>query len=271
MITAQHIITRKRYLLLAAPLVVAATLLLRVGLSERKHRSAWHTRYLNVAGQDFEFVRIPAGRAMLGSREVAGAWDPHYMELSRFWMSRSEVTVEAYVAFLNARQASTNAVSPQIAYSKGRFEVRRGRASEPVGWISFHDAQVFCAWLRDACGIPVRLPTEAEWEFAARGGIHGARYPWGWGAPRSRAVFDRKDLCKVMTYAPNAFGLYDMAGGVFEWCASDNATKADKRVARGGSWAENKPGILHVARRTFFPADYRDGDVGFRVVAEQLP
>ena len=128
------------------------------------------------------------------------------------------------------------------------------------------DAADYCRWLSEKSGETVRLPTEEEWEFAARGGIRRARYPWGWGSPDGRACYGARAVRRVASFQANPFGLYDMAGNVFEWCGP---AVGEQAPARGGSWAEKDPKFLRVFHRVLFPRDYRDADVGFRVVVEE--
>lgn len=208
---------------------------------------------------------IAGGSVLTGSRETGAAHAPRRVDVRPFRMGRCEVTVAEYADYLNA----TGAAPPggaQIVERGDRRVAARGFARRPVTHVSRADAEAYCRWLAAGTGVRVRLPTEAEWECAARGGIHGARYPWGWGDPRKRACFASSGAGRVGRYAPNAFGLYDMAGNVFEWCADGGA--GGTAVVRGGSWAESDPRMLCVYRRVEMPAGYRDGDVGFRIAAD---
>ena len=201
-------------------------------------------------------VAIPGGPFTMGSREGNPDARPREASVAAFEMSAHEITVEEFAAFLNDTPSSiTN--HPQLVLDGGHWTPRRGEARKPVAYVSYPEAALYCQWLGG------RLPSEEEWEFAARGGIAQARYPWGWGEPAGRACFDAKESKPVGSFEPNAFGLYDMAGNVFEWCGTPGSNTA---VARGGSWSERDARFLCVYHRAEFPINYRDADVGFRIV-----
>lgn len=210
-------------------------------------------------------VKVPGGTVTIGSREVVAARPPQEVSMPSFFMGRHEVTVAEYARFLNETGADTSPCR-EIIRQSARFKVRWGCGAIPVTGVSRDDAAQYCRWLSQRTGWRVRLPTEAEWEHAARGGIHGARFPWGWGDPRSRAQFAADGPCRVGRYAENGFGLQDMAGNVFEWCA--DFLEGGGAPARGGSWAERDPQRLYVFCRTVFPSNYRGRDVGFRILVE---
>jgi formylglycine-generating enzyme required for sulfatase activity len=176
--------------------------------------------------------------------------------------------------------------SPEGAYSDIST-----RQNHPVVHTSWHDAAAYCAWAGK------RLPTEAEWEFAARGGLPGARFPWGDDlTPRGRwrcniwqgrfPVHNSADdgfetTAPVKSYAPNGFGLWNMAGNVWEWCADwfgadyyaeSPATDprgpgdGDSRVLRGGSFLchESYCHRYRVAARSSQTPESSAANVGFR-------
>ncbi len=206
----------------------------------------------------------------MGSREGGPEAPTLRVQIAPFRIGRYPVTVAEFVRYLNDAPSDPEYLSPQIERRGGRYRPGRGQRRMPVAFVSRDEAMAYCAWLSKRRGATVRLPTEAEWEWAARGGIRRARYPWGWGDPNGRARFDAEGPGRVGSYRPNAYGLYDMAGNVFQWCVTDHETpRPDRHPARGGSWAERDPRFLRVFHRTWFPAGYRNADVGFRIVVEE--
>ncbi|MBU0678489.1 MAG: formylglycine-generating enzyme family protein [Verrucomicrobia bacterium] len=189
-------------------------------------------------------MEIPGGTFSMGSREGRECEQSRDVTVEPFLMLDHEVTGEEY-----AECAGTSS----------------SKKKRPAASVSYSEAVGYCEWLSQECGRRVRLPTEEEWERAARGGIRKARYPWGWNPPEGRACFDVSEAADVRSYDANPYGLYDMSGSVFEWCASSDVSNA---IARGGAWSERQPEMLTVFRRTKFPKDYADADVGFRVVVE---
>ncbi len=213
-------------------------------------------------------VAIPSQAVENGSRAGRSHEEPIRLEFPPYFIGAKEIGVDIYVRFL--RQLPSDApLPPQFERRGGRVEPRPGQSGLPVHSVGLEDARAFCRWLAETTGQKVRLPSEDEWEGAARGGIRGAPYPWGWGNPVRRAHFDRQGPVASGRFPPNPYGLYDMAGNLFEWCES-RADPASRgwAVARGGSWAEREPVMLAVHRRTLFPQDYRGPDVGFRVLVD---
>jgi formylglycine-generating enzyme required for sulfatase activity len=188
-----------------------------------------------------------------------------------FELGRYEVTVGEFVVFLNGADAAGFPETAQIERRPGgRYAARRGMRRQAVAEVTMADAEAYARWQSRQTGWRVRLPTEAEWETAARGGVDGAPYPWGWGGVPSRlAQFAvAEPASRGGLFPANGFGLHDMAGNLYEWCVSDSGGPAGRHVARGGGWPERNPAWLRVDHRQWFPADYRGRDVGFRVLRE---
>jgi len=217
---------------------------------------------LEVVGVAFRLV--PAGTFTMGCTE--GDLDcednekpPHRITLSRsFYMAETETTVRQFVSFENAR-GRTRSIPPRLS------------GDDPIVNVSWDEAVAFCAW------VGGRLPTEAEWEYAARGGRDGWRYPWGNAISHEHANYGKDECCggyasgrdrwenvsPVRSFDANGYGLYDMAGNVYEWVAdwyaADYYTKppavdpagpdsGTERVLRGGSWG-SYPRYLRVSFR----------------------
>jgi formylglycine-generating enzyme required for sulfatase activity len=164
-------------------------------------------------------------------------------------------------------------------------DVGWGRGTRPVIFVSWHDAQLHVAWLSRMTGKPYRLLSEAEWEYATRAGSTTA-FPWGEEIGKNNAncngcggQWDNRQTSPTGSFKPNAFGLHDAVGNVWQWvqdCYHDNYSGAPvdgsawtsgdcgRRVVRGGSWNGN-PQDLRSANRGRDPADSRDNDVGFRI------
>jgi len=243
---------------------------------------------------------IPAGSFQMGSTGHGTGQEPvHTVNLSAFYMDTYEVTNAQFAAFLN-EQGNQNEggvtwldaadEDARIHQSGGSWSADSGYANHPVIEVTWYSAQAYCTW-REA-----RLPTEAEWEYAARGGLEGMDYPWGDTLNGSRANFcdsncsfdDLKDSASndgyadtapVGSYAPNDYGLYDMTGNVWEWVADwyghypsgavtdpTGPSSGDYRVLRGGSWI-NDALFLRVANRNYFDPDGSSYHIGFRCVA----
>ncbi len=207
-----------------------------------------------------EWVAIPPHATRSGP---AGGFD----------LARTETTVGDFVAFLNAAGGGDFPQTAQIARrAAGQYVVRRGTRAQAVAEVTATEAEAYCRWRSQAERRIIRLPTGAEWEAAARGGVDGAPYPWGWGGePRELAQFDAAGPARRGGRFPaNGFGLFDVAGNLYEWCAPDPALSPGQRETRGGSWAERDPARLRVDRPQPFPEHYRGRDVGFRILREPL-
>jgi formylglycine-generating enzyme required for sulfatase activity len=156
--------------------------------------------------------------------------------------------------------------------------------TQPVGGVSWLDAARYCAWLSAETGRNYRLPTDAEWEYAARGGRAGQAFPWGDALDPAGAWYGGQPATRpVGSYPPNGYGLHDLIGNVWEWCADTfqdvsagvPATNAPtgkdlrlNRVLRGGSYLTQDPLNLWIAYRHEDPPDLRHECIGFRVALD---
>jgi formylglycine-generating enzyme required for sulfatase activity len=248
-------------------------------------------------------ARIPAGDFMMGAADGEADERPvHRVHVSEFFIGRFPVTHDEYARFINAtgHQAPGVRLLPLVA-SGGRDALFRdfaapyvwgddpppGRGSHPVVLVGFDDAVAYCRWLSGQLGREVRLPTEAEWEKAARGGIEGQRYPWGNELDGSRCNFLTDPSLKRQRgtrptgmYSPNAYGLYDVCGNVWEWVSDWYAAdyyassaahdprgpgRGGMRVVRGGSWVNSDISLLRCAYRHSVPPDTYAHSIGFRI------
>ena len=199
---------------------------------------------------------IPAGEFQMGDVFNEGDSNErpvHTVYLDAFYMDAHEVTVGQYKQFVEATGHRAPDWNRVAAYAP--------TDEHPIIFVSWNDAVAYCEWAGK------RLPTEAEWEYAARGGLDGKRYPWGDEAPdRSRANFNGMEggTTPVGKYAANGYGLYDMAGNVWEWCSDwYGSGYYASRVLRGGSW-NYSPFYLRVANRNSNVPANTHGFFGFR-------
>jgi formylglycine-generating enzyme len=222
------------------------------------------------------FATIPAGAFVMGSD--AGQDDerpPHRVRVRAFEMAIHPVTRREYAAFLAAtgHEPPRDWQAPAFAGD-----------DLPVVGVSWHDAAAYCTW-RASAGSAERLPTEAEWERAARGGLEGAAFPWGDEMPSWIPDGGRGPLpgpWPVTLGPPNGFGLHGIAANVHEWCAdwhaadyyasspSDNPAgpaTGRRRASRGGSW-RHAVTISRCAARSKIDPAFRYTDYGFRTVRD---
>lgn len=217
---------------------------------------------VNWHPEDKGWAKIPAGTYRIGNSESSSPVCE--VETAGFSMQRTEVTVGQFVRFLNHTKPDPLFSSPQIEYERGRYRALVPLRL-PVAFVSLGDAMAYGDWISQRHRGQYRLPSAEEWEIAASGGNAGVRYPWGWAPAVGRAHFDADGPELVGRFAPNPFGLFDMAGNVAEWCRPGKQD-ADHAPALGGSWAERDPNLLRIHHRLKFPVTYRDADVGFRLV-----
>jgi sulfatase modifying factor 1 len=221
---------------------------------------------------DYPFVRIAEGWFVMGSDDGPDDERPaHRVWVNAFELAVYPITCEQYAAFMRA-----------TGHEQPREWTQFASSSElPVVGVSWLDCQAYCAW-RTADDAAVRLPTEAEWERAARGGIAGLRFPTGNEMPPWIPDGGRGPLAgpwPVTRGEPNGFGLYGIAANIHEWCADwysadyyaispkRNPTGPDRgvrRASRGGSW-RHAITISRCSARSRIDPSFRYTDYGFRV------
>ncbi len=236
---------------------------------------------------------IPGGLYLMGSPldEAGRYWHEgpqHKVHLSPFYITDKEVTNAQYEQFL----AATGHPAPLYWLDKNL-----NAPQQPVVGVSWHDAVAFANWLSTVTGELYRLPTEAEWEAASRGGLTGQPFPWGDQPPEQGRRFlanynpnpyDKDGFmfaAPVGSFPPNGYGLFDMAGNVAEWCGDwydptyytksqgenpGGPPSGTYRVIRGGSWYA-RARELRCAARQFFRPSRADGFIGFRLVRSLPP
>jgi len=234
---------------------------------------------MKIGGRGPEMSVLPAGTYQMGSPSSSVEFSErpqHKVTLKGFAMSRYEVTVAEYKRFLNATGLKRNA------------SVVGKQARQPVTSVDWDDAKKYAQWLTKQTGKSYRLPSEAEWEYAAL--AQGSSiYTWGGVLTKNKAncfdcgsSWDSVDAAPVGSFSANAFGLYDMVGNVMEWtgdCKNRNYKGAptdgsamrrgdcDARVVRGGAF-DTPSGDLYIKRRKFMPIGSRLDSIGIRLVRD---
>lgn len=234
-----------------------------------------------------EMMIIPGGDFFRGSNQGGRDESPrHLVHLNPFALDAHPVTNEQYVRFLEVmggeKDGNNNDMirlrDSRIKRSAGKLNIESGYSKHPVVGITWYGALAYAKW------IGKRLPTEAEWEIASFGGVEDSLYPTGQDIERSQANFFSSDTTAVMSYPPNAYGLYDLAGNVYEWCNDwydfhyynvsvqepTNPTgplQGVYRVLRGGCWKSLKEDMRCAHRHRNNPGTM-NGTSGFRCAAD---
>jgi formylglycine-generating enzyme len=208
-----------------------------------------------------DMAPIPGGEFLMGQEDGRDEERPvHRVTVAPFRLCRFQVTNAQF----------------------GAFRPVAGLGDRPVTEVSWFDAVEYCAWLSARFGRAFRLPTEAEWEFAARGGLEQKLYPWGDEPVAHRDQYARRwqnGPEAVGASAPNGYGLFDMCENVHEWCADwydplyyrvspvedpTGPATGSRRASRGGAWRHHIK-IARCAARSSIPPEFRYADYGFRV------
>jgi sulfatase modifying factor 1 len=224
-------------------------------------------------------VLIPAGPFLMGGIDGgSGEMPQHEVTLSPYKIDQSPVTNAQFSLFV----ADSGHVTGAERQGKGSLWMKytcADRDNHPVVCVWWEDALAYANWAGK------RLPTEAEWEKAARGGLVGKQYPWGDAPPADQCNWNR--VCKefslptsaVLEFPPNGYGLYDMSGNVWEWCLDwyadeyylsdcsvdpQGPSSGAYKVRRGASWNVREAFRLRCANRGAIPQDSSHPNVGFR-------
>lgn len=208
-----------------------------------------------------KFVLIPAGDASVGctidDEQCARNELPlHSISVAKpFWMAVTETSTVQFEVCVAQHRCSSPSGEPLIQHA--------GAEKLPVTWVAAEDAQQFCRWLGGD------LPTETEWEYAARGHLRNCRYPWGKTVSSREARYRTSagaGVAAVGSFSPNDYGLFDMAGNVSEFTLGPNSSTGRPFVIlRGGSY-ETGPDRLRVSARTVTDWGFVGAAIGFRCV-----
>lgn len=225
-----------------------------------------------------ELVKIPSGKFLMGDLYGSDQYakPTHKVSLPEFYIGKHEVTFEQFEAFCKATKRD-------IPSDQGW-----GRGDRPVINVTHADAVAFTEWLSKQSGKTFRLPSEAEWEYAARAG-KSTHFWWGMTIGEANAVcancgtkWDNHMTAPVGSLKPNPYGVHDMYGNVYEWVTDswhenyqgapvDGSAwindKESQKVSRGGSWLEI-PSSLYAHARNWSDGGESRKDIGFRVVME---
>ncbi len=247
-------------------------------------------------------VLIPAGEFQMGNDEYDSSENEkpaHTVYVDGFYIDKYPVTNEQYREFVDANPQWNNLGLYNFQFILRKFrdsdylkdwhkgKYPSGKANHPVNWVSWHAAMAYSQW------VGKRLPTEAEWEKAARGGLVGNKFPWGNAISAENANYNKRvgETTPVGKYPANRYGVFDIIGNVSEWCLDEWKSKVYKlseknnpisggsierildayltskknRVLRGGSWNSKDPDV-RVSSRACLPPWKTNSFVGFRCV-----
>jgi formylglycine-generating enzyme required for sulfatase activity len=231
-------------------------------------------------------VPVPPGRFLMGSAKREDESPRRELSVAGFYLDKYEVTNAEYSNFLHyiAVTGDHRMCHPNEPSGKNHVPLywndsTLNQPNLPVVGIDWFDAYAYAAW------VGARLPTEPEWERAARGNLVASEFPWGDEPPEGRACQGGIPLnspCRVGSYPPNSLGLFDMAGNVWEWVdgwysptpgsgaehLNLDQPSGRTRVVRGGSWASSTENLRCAFRADFTPT-FRAKNIGFRCAISQ--
>ena len=237
---------------------------------KKNENDCWEAFY---KAYDITMIHIPPGKFTMGSNDGRDNEKPlHEVDLDGYWMGKYEVTFAQYDRYCGETGKEKPADSGW------------GRENRPVINVSWDDAAAYCQWLSKKTGLTFQLPTEAQWEKAARGS-RGFQYPWGNDFDKNKCNSGESGLKQTMPVGSypsgkSPYGCMDMAGNVLEWCADrydkdyyknspaknpQGPADGSSRVLRGGSWFNGAPYCRAACRGGIHPAVHV-GDAGFRLL-----
>lgn len=221
--------------------------------------------------------RIPEAWFLMGSDSGQDCEGPiHRVWVGPFFLGLTQVTNAQYGHFLRA-----TATMPPPFWLDQNFN----HPQQPVAGVSWFEAMRYCDWLSAQTGRPYRLPTEAEWERAARADREQEQFPWGDDPPQSLPDYAARWQTgpdPVARYAPNAFGLYDICDNVHEWCSDwydpdyyavspernpRGPEGGQRKSSRGGSWRHHIK-VSRCSARSSIPPEFHYADYGFRLACD---
>jgi formylglycine-generating enzyme required for sulfatase activity len=233
-------------------------------------------------------ITIPAAWFLMGSSTGQDCERPvHRVFVGAFLLASTQVTNAEYALFVKL-----TSVEPPPFFHDENFNHPR----QPVTGVSWFDAEHYCSWLSQQTAHTYRLPTEAEWERAARADLEQNDFPWGNIPPQSLPDYPTRWLTgpePVALYAPNALGLFNICDNVHEWCsdwydpnyyaispdrnprgpaldpqsASRDAKLLPRKASRGGSWRHHVK-VSRCSARSSIPPDFHYADYGFRLACD---
>jgi formylglycine-generating enzyme required for sulfatase activity len=221
-----------------------------------------------------DLVRLPGGTFLVGQADGRDDERPvHQVTIAPFLLCRFQATNAHYDEFRKATSREKSEYRDRAEFSQ---------PTHPVVAVNWFDAVAFCRWLSAEWKMHVRLPTEAEWEFAARGGPARKQYPWGDELPVFPPGRWKDGPEPVAAGERTGYGLFDMCENVHEWCSdwydpvyyavSPDENPAGpphgkRRSSRGGAWRHHIR-VSRCAARSSIPPEFRYADYGMRIAAD---
>jgi formylglycine-generating enzyme len=246
-------------------------------MSEPRNQSASPSQFAAPSALEPRLIAIPEGSFLMGSDFGHDCERPvHRLWINAFALATTQVTNAEYELFLHSTHSA-----PPPNWADANFS----QPQHPVVAVSWFQAIQYCEWLASQTGRPYRLPTEAEWERAARGGLEQKQFSWGDDPPQTLPDYATRWQTgpePVARYTPNGFGLYNIGDNVHEWCSDwydpnyytnspernpRGPANGQRRASRGGSW-RHQVKVARCSARSSIPPEFQYADYGFRVACD---